>query len=398
MLQDFVYRNRLFIALVTALISFVLMMIMTAYVTTSGKEEESLSASGAGSAAVLPWLYGDPEERLTRMVYILLMALMTFILISAFIAENNADEDSIIRFIIRGNWDRGFNLFAFSKCALVLLVVAAAVNLLRIPLKLIAGLFGARGETVGRLLVSVVEYGGMIAAVFYCMYLLGADSTRLLAGAGIMTLIIGLGAQSLIQDIIAGLFMVFEGEFHVGDIVTIDGHRGVVQDIGLRTTKVMGAGDQEGNLKIFNNSEIKGVLNMSKAPSHVSNTVSIEYGQDLEYVEEVLRRELPEAGRGSAMIIKGPEYKGVSELGENGVQLMFHTVCSERDIKPVSRYVNRSILQIFDRNDIRIPYPHMTVSGFDINTKNAAAPGSGKLKTGKEASVENKETTQTQDK
>ena len=75
----------------------------------------------------------------------------------------------------------------------------------------------------------------------------------------IIRYIVGLGAQSLIKDIIAGIFIVFEGEFRVGDIVTIKEFRGTVLDIGLRTTKIMG---MDGNIKIYNNSEISGITNV----------------------------------------------------------------------------------------------------------------------------------------
>ena len=84
-----------------------------------------------------------------------------------------------------------------------------------------------------------------------------------------------LGAQSLIADIIAGLFTIFEGEYQVGDIVVIDGWRGTVEEIGIRSTRVVDSG---GNTKIINNSEITTVINQTQHLSVVSTTISIEYG------------------------------------------------------------------------------------------------------------------------
>lgn len=167
----------------------------------------------------------------------------------------------------------------------VTLTTAIGVSLCRIPVRIISSMLGTRSETIGHLLLSVLKYGGAIGVFFYCLYLIGVDSTSLLASAGILSLVIGLGAQSLIKDILAGIFIVFEGEFRVGDIVTIDGYRGKVMDIGLRTTKIMGI---DGNIKIYNNSEISGVLNMTQATSFAMCQINIEYGQDIEYVEEVL--------------------------------------------------------------------------------------------------------------
>ena len=174
-----------------------------------------------------------------------------------------------------------------------------------------SALLGTRSETVAHLLLSFIRYGGTLAALFYCLYLLGVDAQGLLASASILSLIIGLGAQSLIKDIIAGIFIVFEGEFRVGDIITIDNYRGTVMDIGLRTTKILGV---DGNVKIFNNSEISGVLNMTKETSVAACNISIEYGQDLDYVEAVLKRDLPELKEKNPAILEEPAYLGVSEL------------------------------------------------------------------------------------
>ena len=114
-----------------------------------------------------------------------------------------------------------------------------------------------RGMTIIKLVTSFIKYLIAIVAILLILSAFGVNTGTLLASAGILGLVIGLGAQSLIADIIAGLFIVFEGEFRVGDIVTIGGFRGTVMDIGLRTTKIMGV---DGNIKIFNNSDITFLL------------------------------------------------------------------------------------------------------------------------------------------
>lgn len=109
-------------------------------------------------------------------------------------------------------------------------------------LTIMARTFGAKGETVCRLLKSLVKYISVIAMLYFCLALLGIDTATLLASAGILTLIVGLGAQTLVSDILAGLFIIFEGEFQVGDIVTVGDWTGTVVEIGVRTTKI-----QDGN-------------------------------------------------------------------------------------------------------------------------------------------------------
>jgi small conductance mechanosensitive channel len=241
----------------------------------------------------------------------------------------------------------------------MLAAVSILIALFRIPVRIFTALLGTRGETIGHLLLSVIKYGGTLGTFFYCLYLIGIDSSSLIASAGILSLVIGLGAQSLIKDIIAGIFIVFEGEFRVGDIVTIGNYRGTVMDIGLRTTKILGG---DGNIKIYNNSEISGILNMTQEASIAQCEVGIEYGQDIDYVEAVLEKELPEISKANRDILEGPTYQGVQLLGDSGVRLLITCKCSERNIKSVERYLNRSILQIFYRNKINIPFPNVTFS------------------------------------
>ncbi|MBQ1356173.1 MAG: mechanosensitive ion channel family protein, partial [Solobacterium sp.] len=275
-----------------------------------------------------------------------------------------------LRYILGGSWTKGWNVFALSACALVLMSTVILVAVCRIPVNIISSMFGARSETLGHLLLSILKYGGTIGALFYCLYLVGLDAGGLLASVGILSLVIGLGAQSLIQDIIAGIFIVFEGEFRVGDIVTIKEFRGTVLDIGLRTTKIMG---MDGNIKIFNNSEISGVLNMTKETSVAMTTISIEYGQDIEYVEAVLARDLPALKKNNPKLLDGPTYLGVSELGASGVSLRIIAHCREEDVRGMNRYLNREVLQIFYRNGINVPFNNVTLSNLDPSPKKTMA-------------------------
>jgi len=387
------YKARGIIALITALACFLLILFLTGTVTLTNKEEERLyevmseeqekrglnsaifnivlpsgrSASTVKAAARwdnrrITWKEKNPEQKLGTMIGCIALVMVLYIFIIASGADRFFGENSIVHYILSGSWDRGSNIFAWTMCALVLMTIAIGVELFRIPVRVSTALLGARGETIGHLLISVVKYGGALVALFYCLYLLGIESTRLLASAGILSLIIGLGAQSLIKDIIAGIFIVFEGEFRVGDIVTIGEYRGTVMDIGLRTTKILGV---DGNIKIYNNSEISGVLNMTQEASWAMTYIDIEYGQDLNYVDEVLNRELPKLGAANKLITGGPMYLGVQTLKDSGVELVVACNCNERDILSVRRYLNKGVLQIFYDNGINVPFPNVTISTLD---------------------------------
>ena len=391
------FHSRTVISLITVATSLILILILCGTVTFTTEEEEKLYAAMNDSemskgldskifSIVLPsgrkittvkaasrwdnnalrWSERSPEQKLLLLISILCGILILYIIIAAIGVETFFNERSTVRYIISGNWDRGLNIFALSACILVMASTAVVVTVVRIPIRIITSVFGSRSETIAHLLVSVIKYGSAIGVLFYCLYLVGMDAKSLLASAGLLSLVIGLGATSLIKDIIAGIFIVFEGEFRVGDIVTIGGYRGTVMDIGIRTTKILGT---DGNIKIYSNSEISGVLNMTKEASVAACTISIEYGQDIDYVEEVLRRELPLLQEQNSDILDGPEYLGVSNLGESGVDLLIICKCSEHNIKGVIRFLNKALLQIFYRNDINVPFPNITVSQLDMTNR-----------------------------
>ena len=217
---------------------------------------------------------------------------------------------------------------------------------------------GKKAKTVSRLVLSFIKWVIFLCALFFTLDAWGADTTTLLASAGVLTLIIGLGSQSLIADILAGIFIVFEGEFQVGDIVIIDSWRGEVQEIGMRTTKLVDAG---GNIKIVNNSEIKTIINQTQELSVAKTYVSVSYNARIEKIEAVISDNIAKVRQKIPAILEGPYYKGVAELGESGVSLLFIAKCKEDDIYQVQRDLNREIKIMFDDNNVEIPFNQVVV-------------------------------------
>ena len=374
------FTSRANISLVTALVCMFLIMVLVLTVTVTSKKEEevyesisleqvsssdlnsaifnTILPSGRAASTIqaqlrwnnqpIPWFELSPEMKLGLIMRWIIAVPIIYFVLSALGLGNNAEEDSVIRYILVGNWDHSLNVFALSASILVLAVTIIVLQIARIPVRLFTALLGTRGETIGHLLLSIIEYGGTLGSVFYCLYLFGIDSASLIASAGILSLVLGLGAQSLIKDILAGIFMVFEGEFRVGDIVTINGFRGTVTDIGLRTTKISG----DGNVKIFNNSEISGVLNMTKETSVASVSVSMDYTKSIDYVDEVLERELPKLREENSLILDGPTNIGIEKFGRNSYTITVEARCNERDVDDVSRYMNKAILRILHSNGI----------------------------------------------
>ena len=240
-----------------------------------------------------------------------------------------------------------------------IVIIGIAVTL-AIVVSLIAKItFKSRkGQTISKLFVSFLKWIIAICAVFFIISAWGASTTITLASAGILTLIIGLGSQSLVADILAGLFIVFEGDFQVGDIVVIDGWRGEVQAIGIRTTKLIDAG---GNVKIISNNEIKSIINQTQELSLAKCYVGIPYSERIEKVEAIIADNMDKIKEKIPAIVEGPYYKGVSELGESSVNLLFLAKCREDDIYQVQRDLNRAIKIMFDDNGISIPFNQLDV-------------------------------------
>ncbi|MBO7086178.1 MAG: mechanosensitive ion channel family protein [Bacilli bacterium] len=216
-----------------------------------------------------------------------------------------------------------------------------------------------RSLTIIKLLASFVKYAIAIVAILLILSAFGVDGRTLLASAGILGLVIGLGAQSLIADIIAGVFIVFEGDFEVGDIVVVDNWRGEVQEIGIRTTKII---DWGGNVKIVNNSHIASIVNQTKQLSIAVAYIGIEYGKPIPEVEKVIMDNLDRIKANVPEIIEGPFYKGVDELAASSVNLLFMAKCKEEDLYIVKRALNRELKMMFDENGINVPFPQITIS------------------------------------
>ena len=177
---------------------------------------------------------------------------------------------------------------------ITLVLAMALVWLLYQVLKLILQGMGKRGgrtQTVTNLIVGLLKYVAVIFAVVWGLSILGVNATAVLAGVGIVGLILGFGAQSLIEDIITGAFIIFENQYSVGDIIILDDFRGIVRSIGVRTTVIEDAG---GNLKVVNNSDIRNFQNRSRNDSVALCVVAVSYRTDLRELEKMLREKLPE--------------------------------------------------------------------------------------------------------
>ena len=214
-------------------------------------------------------------------------------------------------------------------------------------------------KTIILLVANIIKYGAAIALIFMCLSAWGVDTTTLVTASGVLALIVGLGCQTLVADIVSGIFMLFEGDIKVGDIVVVNGWRGTVKQIGLRRTKIE---DAVGNFNFVSNSSISSIINNTKDLSVAVCEVGTEYNESIQRIEEVIAKALPEFKKNIPAIINGPFYKGVSALGESSVNIKLVAECKEDDKYQVERDMNRQIKILFDKNQINIPFNQVVVN------------------------------------
>ena len=250
----------------------------------------------------------------------------------------------------------------FAHVLTVLLVIAVLwlfYAVMKLILNSTAAQKNARARSIAALTLQTIKYLVVIIGAIWALRILGVDATAVLAGVGIIGLILGFGAQSLIEDVITGVFIIFEGKYSIGDIIVLDDFRGVVRDIGVRTTTIEDAGY---NLKVVNNSDIRNFQNRSRKLSLAVCEVSVSYDTDLRKLEKILAENLPLMLQPHHdLYVTAPRYLGVQELGDSGVVIKIVADVKEENIFAAQRMLNRDIRVLFADKNVEIPFPQVDV-------------------------------------
>ena len=275
----------------------------------------------------------------------------------------NAAGGSILDYVLVGNWEHGVNVFALTASLLILFEGGLFLFLFHRIVGILSKMASVRMETVIRMLVNLVSYVVVFFILLRCLVYFGMDPAVLMTSAGIVSVVIGIGANSLVGDIIAGLFLLVEGNVQVGDMVKVGDFRGIVEDIGVRMTKIYDV-DSE-NIKIIPNKEIQNVVHMSQHQANLFLEYPICYEEDLERVEKLLTEELRKPDGRIPEIIGELSYLGVKRLDDSGVILLVKAMCHEAYRPRVTRAVNRKVYMMFRRNGIEVPFPQLTIHDGD---------------------------------
>ncbi len=209
------------------------------------------------------------------------------------------------------------------------------------------------GIAVIELLGNLVKYASILIVIFLILSAIGVDTSSILAGLGILSLIIGLGVTSLVEDVVAGIFIIAEHLFDIGDTIVLDGFRGKVIEIGIRSTKLADVGD---DVLVVRNSSIGSFVNLTYRQSNAAVTVPLAPSENLERVDEIVRNsDFDKIGAKYPSIKSGPLYLSMCGMDSKGVQnLLLVAGCKEDDRYEVERILLKEFKNIMEENGIKL--------------------------------------------
>ena len=274
------------------------------------------------------------------------------------------------------NWDRWSELFWTHGLRIIIVIVAIYVGL-RIFERMIGPVIRTavstqlegepqvevdkRADTLSHVIYRTVWFVAILVGLLTVLPELGINISALLAGAGLIGLAVGFGAQSLVKDVISGLFILVENQYSKGDVVNIAGIGGLVDDVNLRRTLLR---DLDGAVHTVPNGEISVASNLTRSWSRVNLILSVSYGDDLDHVFEVINRvgkELAEDPEWSKDIIEAPKALGVENFGDSGIDIRILGDTQPIRQWDVMRQLRLRLKKAFDAEGIEIPFPHRTL-------------------------------------
>ncbi len=218
-----------------------------------------------------------------------------------------------------------------------------------------------RVQTLVKLLRQVIVVVIWVMAVLMALDQVGVNVAPILAGAGVVGLAVGFGAQNLVRDVISGFFLILENQVRVGDVVTINGTEGQIEKITLRTLLLR---DVQGVVHVFPNGTITTLSNMTTGWSAYVADVGVAYKEDTDRVSDVIRAVAAEMRADPVLgpsMIEDAEVLGVDRFGDSAVVIKVRLKTVPLKQWEVGREFNRRLKKAFDREGIEMPFPHVSL-------------------------------------
>jgi moderate conductance mechanosensitive channel len=217
----------------------------------------------------------------------------------------------------------------------------------------------SRFKTLSKLLFSLLRYSVFILAFLVILSIWGVDVIPAIAGLGIIGLVIGLGAQRMIQDMIAGFFIVFENHYDMGDIIEVKGFRGTVLELGLKSTIIQ---HWTGHIQIFSNSQMSPVTNYSRFYAQAIITFSVPYNTDIKHLTSTLNASLKTFKETHTEITSDALVLGVTQFLASGIEMTLTCQTQPNFQFGIERDLRVFILDELKALQIEIPFDHIVVS------------------------------------
>ena len=218
-----------------------------------------------------------------------------------------------------------------------------------------------RLETLSQLGRTVTMFSIVIVAAMVVLDQMGIKLGPVLAAAGIVGLAVGFGAQSLVKDVISGMFILIENQFNIGDWIDAGGVSGIVERSNLRVTVLR---DVDGKVHFVPNGQITVVSNYTKEWSQAVLNIGIAYREDVDHVIEVLK----EVGKGlrddplfGSKILEPVKVLGVQGFDDSAVTIRVTIKTKPLEQWGIAREYRKRVKRAFDEKGIEIPFPHRTV-------------------------------------
>lgn len=218
-----------------------------------------------------------------------------------------------------------------------------------------------RENTLIRIFNGAIRIITILIALLMILPEFGIEIGPILAGAGVVGLAVGFGAQYLIRDIITGLFIILENQYRIGDVINIGSEGGVVEDISLRMTTLR---DLNGTVHHIPHGEINKVSNLTKTYARVNIDIGVSYNANIEKVIEVINRtgqELADDPQFSDSIISPPKFLRVNEFADSAVVVKILGDTRPSKQWEVSGELRKRLKAAFDKEGIEIPFPQRVV-------------------------------------
>ena len=330
-----------------AVLSFglILLLILFYFLTVRG----TYALQTAGAPAELRETKKDAPRAPVR-EFLRNMMLAVFILSAVIYLVSRSNPSGLAYKMVRGQWTHTFNVVTVTTLLMMISMTVTVYTVLRIILNYFSRRLSPRGRTICRMINSASHYIGAIVLILFALSMFGVNTTTLLGGAGIIALMVTFGANSMISDVLAGLFIIFEGDIMVGDTVQIGNTCGRVTDISMRNIRLMDEDTKE--ITVINNSRVSDFVNQTRSEFRIYVDIKLSHDVGLAKGEKIIMEALAKLPEKCPGVIGTPQYLGVTELpvrnaitGKiDGITLRVLVICLEEDKEFLPYKIKRELV------------------------------------------------------